>query len=377
MLQGQDLGAEIGLANLVKSVPGDQVKRGWGVFKLHQVRGIFVAILIEIVNRAVAFVSALERKIPMLKKILCCLAVAVISSQAIAQTRPTITVVIGAAANQSNVPLMLKILDTANQIQDQYLLRPEFKPGGQGVVAVKYMDQEPQTRIASLANSFIENVKAGHLVEKDYVPVNALGDACWAVITNIGDTKRGIASLQDVRGQEITVGGTGFGNAAHLTSLMLAERYGFRVKYVVYKSNYDALINMVSDNTINFVLERVVNYQQLREKNPRLQILGMNCPQRSPAMPEVRTLREQGIGATPMVFNVFAANRSMDAARRADIGRILDRAQAQVGRDAMLSMADVLAPQFDNIGAEEYFKNRMDMMRTLTTRYQTQIDQSK
>lgn len=296
---------------------------------------------------------------------------------ALAQTKPVITVVIGAAANQSNVPLMLKILDTANQIQDQYLFRPEFKPGGQGVVAVKYMDQEPQTRISSLANSFIENVKSGQLVENQYLPVNALGDACWAVITNVGDTRRGIASLQDVRGQEITVGGTGIGNAAHLTSLMLAERYGFRVKYVVYKSNYDALINMVGDNTINFVLERVTSYQQFRDKNPRLQILGMNCPQRNPAMPEVRTLREQGIGATPMVFNLFAANRSMDATRRADIGRILDRAQAQLGRDTMLNMADVLAPQFDNIGAEEYFRSRMDMMRTLTQRYHNQIEASR
>lgn len=296
---------------------------------------------------------------------------------ALAQTKPVITVVIGAAANQSNVPLMLKILDTANQIQDQYLFRPEFKPGGQGVVAVKYMDQEPQTRISSLANSFIENVKSGQLVENQYLPVNALGDACWAVITNVGDTRRGIASLQDVRGQEITVGGTGIGNAAHLTSLMLAERFGFRVKYVVYKSNYDALVNMVGDNTINFVLERVTSYQQFREKNPRLQILGMNCPQRNPAMPEVRTLREQGMGATPMVFNLFAANRSMDATRRADIGRILDRAQAQLGRDTMLNMADVLAPQFDNIGAEEYFRSRMDMMRTLTQRYHNQIEASR
>lgn len=313
----------------------------------------------------------------MFKKIIYGLALAVMTAQAMAQTRPAVTVVIGAAASQSNVPLMLKILDTANQMQDQYQFRPEFKPGGQGVVAVKYMDLEPQTRISSLANSFIENVKAGHLVEKDYLPVNALGDACWAVITNVGDTKRGIASLQDLRGQEITVGGTGFGNAAHLTSLMLAERYGFRVKYVVYKSNYDALINMVADNTINFVLERVVNYQQLREKNPRLQILGMNCPQRSPVMPELRTLREQGIGSTPMVFNVFAANRVMDTARRTEIGRILDRAQAQVGRDTMLNMADVLAPQFDNIGAEEYFRSRMDTMRNLTTRYQAQIEQSK
>ena len=300
------------------------------------------------------------------------------ATTAVAQNRTNITVVIGAAATQSNVPLMLKMLETANDSQNQYHFRPEFKPGGQGVVAVKYMDQEPQTRIVSLANSFIENVRAGHLVETEYVPVNGFGDSCWAVITNVGDSRRGVASLEGLRGQEILVGGTGIGNATHLTSLILAERYGFRVKYVVFKSNFDALVNIVGDsNGVNFTLERVVNYQQFRDKNSKLQILGINCPQRHPAMPDVRTLREQGVGATPMVFNLFAANRSMDPARRQDIARILDRAQAQLGKDTMLNMADMLAPQFDNVTADEYFRNRMEMMRSYTRRYQAQMEASK
>jgi len=294
-----------------------------------------------------------------------------------AQTKPeVITVVIGAAPSHSAVPVTQKTLNEANQLQNKYLFVPEFKPGAQGVIAVKYMDQDPQNRIAGIAPSFIENTKAGHLNEKDYVPVFAQGDACWAVITNVGNTQRGLASLTDVRGQEIIVGGTGFGNAAHITSLMLAERYGFKVKYVVFKSNFDGLINMVGNNGVNMVLERVVNYQQFKEKQPRLQILGINCGQRVDDLPEVRTVREQGFN-TPAIFQITLANRAMSTERRKEIGKILEKAQSVIGKKIMIDMADLLAPQFEGVSVEEYFRSRIDNMKTLTAKFEKTIQESK
>jgi tripartite-type tricarboxylate transporter receptor subunit TctC len=313
-----------------------------------------------------------------MKLLIAFIAACLMSAVALAQSKVNITVVIGSAASQSNVPVMLKMLDLANEIQDQYHFRPEFKPGAQGVLAVKHMDQEPHTRISSIANSFVENVRAGQLQEDQYVVVNGFGDACWAVITNVGDTRRGIASLQDLRGQEILVGGTGIGNANHIISLILGERYGFRVRYVVYKSNFDALTNMVGDNnSVNFTLERIVNYQQFKDKNPRLQILGLNCPARHPAMPELRTLREQGLGPVPVVWNMFVANRAMDPVRREEISRILDRAQAKLGKDTMMNMADMLAPQFANVSADEYFRSRIDIQRSNLQRFHAQIEASR
>jgi tripartite-type tricarboxylate transporter receptor subunit TctC len=290
-------------------------------------------------------------------------------------SKEIISVVIGASPSQSSVSLQLKIFETANQIQNQYWFRAVFKPGAQGVIAVRYMDQSPHDRIASIAPSFVENSRAGLINEHDYRVVNALGDSCWALITNVGDSGRGISSLADIRGQEILVGGTGFGNAAHLTSLILAERYGFKIRYVVYRSNYDALIQMVADNSINFVLERVSSYQQLRDKNVRLQILGINCMERNQSMPEVATLREQGVD-TPMIFFSQIANKSMDETRRKEIGEILDRAQALIGKKEMIRLADILAPQFQNISTEDWFQSRISVMKNLVTKYQSHISGS-
>ncbi len=293
-----------------------------------------------------------------------------------ASAKETITLVIGVTSTHSSVPLILKTLEKANGLQKKYNFAPEFKPGAQGVIAVKYMDMSPLNRISGIAPSFVENVKSGQLAESDYVPVSAQGDACWAVITNVGDTQQGIGSLSSVKGKEIVVGGTGFGNATHLTSLILAEKYGFKVKYVVFKANFDALVNMVGDHGVNFVVDRVAAYNQFKGKQPKLQILGINCHGRNHQMPEVKTLREQGAD-TPMIFNMIVANKIMPDEKRREIGSILDQAQAAIGKKEMIDMADLLAPQFNNVSTDEFFAARIGLMKQLTARYEKQIEASK
>ena len=88
---------------------------------------------------------------------------AVLSFSAWAQKPENITMVISASASQSSTPLVLKLLDKANLIQSKYFFAPEFKPGGNGVLGLKYMDASPQDRIAGIAPAFIENAKSGNL----------------------------------------------------------------------------------------------------------------------------------------------------------------------------------------------------------------------
>ena len=223
--------------------------------------------------------------------------------------RETITMVIPGTASVSTNTVIMKMIARANELQNKYNFVIEFKPGGNGVVAIKYMDLSPQNRIVGVAPAFIENARTGLINENDYVAIHAPGDVCWALITNVGDTRRGVASLEDLRGKSVTVGGTGYGNAAHITSLMLAEKYGFQVKYIVFKSNFDAVVNMVGNHGINMALEGINVYNQFKDKNPALQILGFNCVARSDSMPELRTLREQGFDA-PIIFNITKIGRA-------------------------------------------------------------------
>lgn len=304
------------------------------------------------------------------------LALLLVGAASLVSAKEVITLEVGHGPSQPNAAAYIRTLEVANQMQSKYDFQLEFKPGANGALALKTMDLAPTNRIATVAPAFVENSKSGLLNEADYVPISSQGEACWAVITNFGDTAKGIASLQGKK--RVVVGGTGYGNAAHITSIILGEKYGFNVQYIVYKSNLDGLIAMVGDNGPDMVLERVQNYKTFKEKNPKLQILGINCSKRSTLMPEIKTVKEQGVN-TPTIFFAIVANVKMPAEKRAEIGKILQDAQAKIGSDYFLDVADMFAPQFSKppVPVDEFFVKRVSQMHYLTTKYKDQIDLSR
>jgi len=304
-----------------------------------------------------------------MKKIIALISACVLSLPVLAQEK--ITVYFNANASQPNYPVYLRMLDVANKNQKKYQFNIELKPGANGLLAVRAMDQSPENSLATQAPSFVENARSGAINDRDYVAVAAQGDACWAVITNVGDTARGIASLRGQR--EITVGGTGFGNVAHLTALTMGEQLGFDVRYIVYKANYDALVNMAGGEKLNFTIERVQNYQTFKARNPNLQILGMSCAKRHPQMPEVKTLAEQGI-AVPTIFFVTIANVKMPEAKRKEIEKILAQAQSELGAEYLMDLADLQPP---SIPPQRYFEQKINQIRVPLARYQDQIEAAK
>ncbi len=309
-----------------------------------------------------------------MKKILSVILLSLAAS--VAHAKETITMVVPAAASQSSTPLTLKTAEIANKLQSKYNFVVEFKPGANGVFGVKYMDQSPQNRVVGVAPAFIENSKNGLLNENDYVPIHAAGDVCWAVITNVGDTRRGLDSLADLRGKTVTVGGTGFGNAAHITSLLLAEKYGFKVKYVVFKANFDAVVNMVGDNGVNMALESIATFNQFKEKQSKLQMLGFNCANRSTQAPELKTLREQGINA-PMIFNITMANRAMPEEKRREIGQILEQATKEIGAREFADVAGLYPPVFRGVTPQDFAQRRISLQKELVQRFEKEIEASK
>lgn len=287
-----------------------------------------------------------------------------------------ITVQIGSSPTQSNTAVYLRTLETANKMQTKYEFIPEFKPGANGVLALKAMDASPSNRLATVAAAFVENAKQGHINEADYIPVSTQGDACWAVITNVGDTKLGTDSLRGI--DELVVGGTGFGNVAHIVAIALSEKYKFKLRYIVYKSNFDGLVAMVGNNGPNMVLERVASYQMFKDKNPKLQVLGIDCSKRNSAMPNVKTLAEQGFNV-PSVFISTVANKAMPEQRRKEISKILESAQMSIGEKAILDSSDMNPPAFFNppMSVEEFFNKRVSQMHYLTTKYKDKIDEAR
>ena len=264
-------------------------------------------------------------------------------------------------AAHSGTPAMLRIIEQANTNQNIYRFVLEFKPGGNQTIALRTLDTEND--LAIIAPAFVENADSGQINEQDYVALYALGDACWAVITN-----------KAVKGQrEFVVGGVGFGNAAHLTALALGERYKFNVRYVVFKSNGDAMVNMAGNNGVEFTIDKYEVYESLKTKNSNLRMVAASCPLRLPQEPKIPTLREQGITA-PYIFNIIVAHRNMPVARQHAIATILKQATQDVGEKEIFRISAMRPPQFDNRNVEEFYRGSVDLIRTLQKKYKTQIE---
>lgn len=263
----------------------------------------------------------------------------------------------------SATPALFRVIDEANAIQNIYKFVVEFKPGGNQIIAVNSLDD---SSLAIIAPAYVENLESGKIVESNYVPVHAFGDACWAVVTN-----------KSLAGQkEFIVGGVGIGNAAHLTALALGEKYKFNVRYIIFKSNNDALVNMAGDNGIEFVIDKYESYKSLQSKNSKLQMIAASCPTRLPQEPKIKTLKELGINA-PYIFNITIAHRSMTEGRRKAIGVILHTATRQVGEQEVFKLSAMRPPQFDNITVEDFYTASIKQVKTLQAKHKESINSSR
>lgn len=263
----------------------------------------------------------------------------------------------------SGTPALLRVVDEANSMQNVYKFTVEFKPGANQTLALRSLDEKS---LAIIAPAFVENVQEGKIKEQDYIPVHAFGDACWAVVTN-----------KPLKGQnEFVVGGVGYGNAAHLTALALGEKYKFKVRYIVFRSNNDALVNMAGNNGVEFVIDKFEGYEGLKTKNQKMNMIAASCPSRLPQAPEVPTLKEIGITA-PYIFNITVALKDMPEARKRAISIILNDATKKIGAEEMFKLSAVRPPMFDGVNTEDFYANSVKLVRDLQQKYKAQIEETK
>jgi tripartite-type tricarboxylate transporter receptor subunit TctC len=275
-------------------------------------------------------------------------------------------------STHSGTPAMIKIIEEANSIQRNYTFLLEFRPGANQTLAVREMDNHPNSQLAIIAASYVENVDSGAFQEGNYVPVYSLGDACWVVITNTGGNT--VKSLSGAK--ELVVGTVGFGNATHLTALQIAKKHNLKVMLVPFKSNFDAVVNMAGNQGVTFGIDRVQAYESLKIKNTKLSAVASSCSKRIPQLPNLKTLAEQGIEA-PSVFNIVVANKNMPQEKRDQLGKILDRATKNIGESAIQEISGFVPAVYIGMTAQEHFNSRTKLVKKLRDQYRKEISQDK
>ena len=230
---------------------------------------------------------------------------------------------VGVGPNFGLIPSLMNTLEHANASQTKYKFTVDFKPGANGLLAVKALDKDSNNRIVGIGPWFLGHVRNGVVPIIDYMAVEESGyDMCAGVVANVGNTSKGIDSLEAYRGKEIVVGTLSPASPAYTTAVELSKRYGFIPKFVAFKSDNDGFLALVGNHGINFAFASPVNYQAHATNNSKLQILAVHCPSRIESMPNVKTLAEQNIHV-PTIFNMLLAKSSMPAQQRQEIGKLL------------------------------------------------------
>ena len=264
----------------------------------------------------------------------------------------------------------LKILQEANSLQDRYEFILESKPGAQGLLAIQYQDQSPKNRIAVVAPAFVELINSKQINKDDYVPISSQGEACWVLVSSVGDASRGVASLKGQK--DLTVGIMGYGSSMHITALELGEKYGFKVTPVLFKSHFEALTLMASDGSINLTSETPEHYLALRDKNPKMQALAITCSVRNPKMPYVKTLKEQGFN-TPTIWLFAIANNKMPKEKRDEIGKIFDQSMLNLGQKQIFNFVDFSVPIFQKISVAEHYTSSIQQNNYFRQKYRDRL----
>lgn len=309
----------------------------------------------------------------MIRKLLV-LATAVALSASV-YARETISIVFPYTPTHGTTPVFYPLIEEANKLQDKYNFVFETKPGGDGILALNYMNQSPANRVSIIAPGFVENADTGKVNESDYVHVAGLGDMCMGVFSKYGDEKIGFASYK--KGDEITIGGVGWGNGSHLIGLSVGEKYNIPVRNIVFKSNREGLINLAQDGGVTFVLDRVDAFNDIRgQAKIQAKIIATTCAKRIKSIPHVKTLEEQGIYA-PTPWLIITSNKAMSAETRNEIARIVNQAVMAIGEDRVWELSSLQPLAFSRRDVNEYYNQKSTQQRRLLKKFQPAIDSDR
>jgi tripartite-type tricarboxylate transporter receptor subunit TctC len=131
---------------------------------------------------------------------------------------------------------------------------------------------------------------------KDLAPISLVGNTPNVLVINTGFKVRSVKELVDLaraKPEQVSYGSGGVGSSGHLAVEMLQQVAKVKFLHIPYKGAGPALTDTVSGQ-VQFMITTmpaVVNHV----KNGRLRALAVSGAKRSPAMPDVPTVIENGV----------------------------------------------------------------------------------
>ena len=231
------------------------------------------------------------------------LALSSIASPALAQAFPNkpIRIIVGAGTGSvSDMMARLIAIHMSKSLGQNIVV--ENIPAAGGIPATQQLVRAPKDgyTLAVLSNNHVINPSVYKDIPydtlKDIQPIVTLGSTPLILVTNPNVPAKNLKellALASAKPGALTYGSAGNGTVLHLAGVLLTSEGKVDIKHVPYK----ATSQMVTDTmagTIDMMFVGVASTQPQVEAG-KLYAIGVTTTRRSPMMPNVPTLAEQGL----------------------------------------------------------------------------------
>jgi tripartite-type tricarboxylate transporter receptor subunit TctC len=191
----------------------------------------------------------------------------------------------------------------------------ESRPASNALVGTRYVKGAPPDgyTLLAISNTFVRAAvvvpDAGYDPVKDFAAISLTGEVPLVLVVNPAlpvKTVREFIALAKQRPGELTSASSGVGSTGHVAAEMFSRRAGIRMLNVQYKGAAPAVIDLVGGHVM-------LRFDQVTTSLPfiragKLRALGVATRTRSPALPNVPTMEEEGLtGFYDPTFNGLMA----------------------------------------------------------------------
>ncbi len=211
----------------------------------------------------------------------------------------------------------------------------DSKPGASGAIAAQFVARAAADGYTLFMATNTTQAANPHLLKnlaynptKDFAPVGQLVQGYMLMVVNPAvpaQTVQEFIALAKKQPGKLTFGsGT---SSARVAAESFRQQAGTDLVFVPYKSNPQAVLDLVGGQTDMMIVDFTTSLPQV--KAGKLRALGVSSPQRSPLLPNVPTIAEQGLaGFEANHWNALYAPANTPAPVIARLNELLRKAMA-------------------------------------------------
>ncbi len=214
-------------------------------------------------------------------------------------SKPIRIIVSAAAGGNLDLTVRALTLRMAPILGQSFIV--ENRAGGNSLPATRMVKDMPADgyTLLGMSNTFVISpnfiLNTGYDPVKDFTPVGMMNRLPMLLVTSTNSPVKTFAAFMEAARRKenaMSYASSGVGTATHLPAALLEQRAGIRMLHAPYKGNAPAIADVLAGRVDTIFDPISTSAQHVREG--RFIALGISTPARSPLMPDVPTIAEQG-----------------------------------------------------------------------------------